>query len=112
MSVTSPARNPSRAVVIRLMERDLGSSRYETIDRISEQMIDVARNNPARRLIVDLSSVAYFGAAFLGVLVRLANHVRQLGKQLVVCGDRLGLLSLSQLDLLFPVKEDVSQALG
>ena len=84
-------------------ELDLGSARIATILLTQEQLVDLAGIIQTRALIVDLSKLESFGAALIGCLVAVGKRLKREGRELVICGDRLGLCKIVCLNQLYPV---------
>lgn len=81
------------------------------IKRLRQSLAELVDETQRTHLVIDLSSTRQFGAALLGTVVALSKLLRQRGKQLVVCGDHLGLFRLTNLHSLFPVSDDLQDAL-
>ncbi len=100
------------ATVVTLPETEYGSLDQENIDRISGDLVEVADETPTRHLILDLTLVAYYGAAFLGAVVRANHELSVKDKQLIVCGECWGLMPLTHLDHLVPTFSTLQDALN
>src|SRR5262245_21507030 len=72
--------------LVRLGQAEYGSSDIAKLARVRQLLADVAVRRPARRLVLDLSNVQYFGAGFLGVLVDTWHLLNRAGNGLTLCG--------------------------
>lgn len=93
-----------QALVLRLDEPQLGSlmlaSGCELADffhSLPSYLPGEPSYLPGEYVIVDLSRVRYYGAAFLALLVDLQRDLKAVGRELVVTGDQLGLIRFSRL---------------
>lgn len=82
-----------------------------TIDRVRQALVQLVDEMQRTHLVLDLSTIRKFGAAFFGIVVAVAKRLRERGKQLVVCGDHLGMFHLANMHSLFPVSDDLRDAL-
>ena len=92
------------AAVVTLPETEYGSLDQQIIKRLSDDLVEVGDETATRYLVLDLTPVSYYGAAFLGAVVRASHELSVKDKQLVVCGpcDGCGeLIQLAQLDQFF-----------
>jgi len=86
-----------RALLLHLDESQLGSLHTSSISRLAGFLHSLPTYLPGDYVIVDLSSVQYYGAAFLSLLVDLQKSLEAAGRELMVTGDRLGLIRFSRL---------------
>ncbi|QDU35877.1 hypothetical protein Mal4_01590 [Maioricimonas rarisocia] len=88
-----------RALVLHLNDSQLGSLQTASIKQLENFLHSLPSYLPGEHVIVDLSSVRYYGAAFLTLLVDLQKNLRTAGRHLMVTGDRLGLIRFSRLPI-------------
>lgn len=81
---------------------DYGSLRQDAIDELEQDLNLWALSTRARHLIIDLSGVAALGAALLNLLVRISTAMRHRSRQLILCGDAEGVLSVAGLPRVIP----------
>ena len=81
------ADHPNQSTcLVRLAQAEYGSLDAAKLARLRELLAYVAARRDARRLVLDLSNVQYFGAGFVGVLVDTWQLLNQAGRRLVLCG--------------------------
>lgn len=90
------------ALVAELPDTRLGSLNEAEFGCTVEKLKSAANALESNFLIVDLTRVPQFGAAFLGQLVRVAARLRERGRQLIVSGDRWDMIGLTRLNRLIP----------
>jgi anti-anti-sigma factor len=71
---------------VRLAQVEYGSLDASKLARLRELLAYLAARRDARRLVLDLSNVQYFGAGFVGVLVDTWHLLSQAGRRLALCG--------------------------
>ncbi|MBI3462486.1 MAG: STAS domain-containing protein [Planctomycetes bacterium] len=94
------------ATVVQMPQRALSSSDEVVLEHARRFLLELADKAQPPYLIVDLSRMESFGAAFLNVLVRVWQRLREREGQLAVCGLRprcAELVCLFRLDRLFPL---------
>ena len=99
------------ATMIVLPAGAYGSTRFAGYEGRGEEWLQLADGARTRRIILDLTQVRCFGAAFLGMLVRLARRLRGRNRKLLVCGDSQNLVRLARLDRVIPVYPTWQEAL-
>jgi anti-anti-sigma factor len=72
--------------LVRLAQVEYGSLDTAKLARLRELLAYLAARRDARRLVLDLSKVEYFGAGFVGVLVDTWQLLNQAGRRLALCG--------------------------
>jgi anti-anti-sigma factor len=81
------ADHPNQSTcLVRLAHAEYGSRDVAKLARLRELLAYVAARRDARRLVLDLSNVQYFGAGFVGVLVDTWHLLSQAGRRLALCG--------------------------
>ena len=65
--------------------RDFKSIREAELRDAYNEIYRQFMNNAVRNLIIDFTHVEYFGSTFVGVMIRLANKVRDVGGATVLC---------------------------
>jgi len=76
----------SNAVVVRLPEAAYGSLDGPKLGRARRLLLGLAKQPSPPSLIVDLSSVHYLGAGFIGIVVSAWDELKKQDRRLVVCG--------------------------
>jgi anti-anti-sigma factor len=72
--------------LVRLAQAEYSSLDAAKLARLRELLAYVAARRNARRLVLDLSNVQYFGASFVGVLVDTWHLLSQTGRRLALRG--------------------------
>jgi anti-anti-sigma factor len=72
--------------LVRLAQAEYGSLDTAKLARLRELLAYMAAQLDARRLVLDLSNVQYFGAGFVGVLVDTWQLLNKAGRRLALCG--------------------------
>ena len=99
--------------LVRLAQAEYGSVDIAKLARMHELLAYLAARRDARRLVLDLSNVQYFGAGFVGVLVDTRRLLYQAGRQLTLCGLKpfcARLIRVMHLDKLFDVENPTDSA--
>jgi anti-anti-sigma factor len=84
------------------------------IEQASELMLEPIRREPLPLVVVDLTQVAYFGSAFLSLLLRCWKMASDKGGVMVLAGvsDRAReLLRLTSLDIVWPMYGNLREAI-
>jgi anti-anti-sigma factor len=92
--------------VLRLAQVEYGSLDAGKLARLRSLLLYVATHGVARRLVLDLSNVQYFGAGFVSTLVDTWDLLRKGDRRLVLCGLTpycAGLIRSLHLDKLFDI---------
>ena len=90
------------AIVVVPSDTEYGSTDSASLELFRREVLRAADETRAAWLILDLSQVSHFGAAFLGLLASVDQRLRHCGRRLVVCGDSQNLVSVVGLDALLP----------
>jgi anti-anti-sigma factor len=86
-NMTSPRRfAQTQATVLRLAETEYGSHDHAKLAQVHRQLLELAEKPGPPLLVVDLSSVRYFGARFIATLVSTAKQLRKRDRQLALYG--------------------------
>jgi len=91
------------------------SLQWELIEEASELLVAPFCNMEGPQVIVDLSDVDYFGSVFLSLLLRVERCVRRSAGVMAVCGASpraRELLRITNLDTIWPIYDDRSEALS
>jgi anti-anti-sigma factor len=100
--------------LVRLAQAEYGSLDAAKLARLRELLAYLAARSDARRLVLDLSNVQYFGAGFVGVLVDMWHLLSQAGRRVALCGLTpycARLIRVMQLEKLFDVEHPPESAL-
>lgn len=93
----------SSALILKVTDRALPSLDAEQLHDLRSACAQAAAAHPdLPRVVLDLSQVCYYGAAFLGMLVSLSQELSEQGQELMVCGDRPRLLQVACLNRMIP----------
>ena len=90
---------------------------WDLVEQAADLVMEPLSGQEAPMVIVDLSSVGYFGSVFLALLLRCHKFVKKKGGELVLCGASdmaLELLRITALDplwALYDTREEAMQAL-
>ncbi len=93
------------------------SLNWDLVEQAADLVMETLANQEAPMVIVDLSSVGYFGSVFLALLLRCHKFVKKKGGELVLCGANemaLELLRITALDTIWAIydtREEAMQAL-
>jgi anti-anti-sigma factor len=71
---------------VRLAQTEYGSLDTPKLARLRELLAYLAARCDARRVVLDLSNIQYFGPGFVGVLVETWHLLNQSGRGLAICG--------------------------
>ena len=91
------------------------SLQWELIEEASELLVAPINDLHGPMLIVDLSEVDYFGSVFLSLLLRVERCIRRSAGSMAVCGASpraRELLRITNLDTIWPIYDDRSEALA
>ena len=100
-------RYPS-AVVVRVMSEPLDQ---KSIDTLQTDVSAAGMESPGIPVVLDMARIGYMPSLTLGGLVHLATQFRSRGQRLVLanlCPAVRKVLTLTQLDRLFEIKDDLS----
>jgi anti-anti-sigma factor len=100
--------------LVRLAQAEYGSLDTAKLARLRELLAYLAARRDARRLVLDLSNVQYFGAGFVGVLVDTWHLLNQAGRRLALSGLTpycARLIRVMHLEKLFDVEHPPESAL-
>ncbi|MGH7199710.1 MAG: STAS domain-containing protein [Planctomycetaceae bacterium] len=78
--------------IVMLPDGEYGSTEQAKLEQLRDQLGEFAVRMRTHRLVLDLSEVCYYGAGFLGVVAETNQLLKRMGKQLIICGDRLKLI--------------------
>jgi len=93
------------------------SLNWDLVEQAADLVMEPLATQEAPMVIVDLSSVGYFGSVFLALLLRCHKFVKKKGGELVLCGASqmaLELLRITALDTIWAIydtREEAMQAL-
>jgi anti-sigma B factor antagonist len=97
--------------IVRLTHPELDSVASE---QLSQELGDLAEKVVAGPVVLDLSSVSFLQSTALGALITFRNRLKGLGGQVVLAGLAPRIrraITVTRLDVLFGVYDDVDQAL-
>ena len=91
---------------------------YENLDErllegIRKALLDIAQAVTPPLLVLDLSHTKFFGSAFIEILFRVANRVKNRGGKFALCGLTeycSEVIHITHLDSLWPVLSDCPSA--
>lgn len=109
LRVTTARFGADSFVVAVAGELDIGTS-----DRF-EQELDTLLDDGARRLVVDLLGISFFGSVGLGLLTRAARRTRELGGECVVVSDDpriLRVFEITGLDRTLRIERSLMEAVA
>jgi anti-anti-sigma factor len=108
----------SQATLLELPGPEYSSSDEESLAQVKSLIQDLAEKTDQQYLVVDLSNVHYFGARFVGILVKAWDQLKKRQRHLIICGltpfgARLfQVLYLDKLFSIYPTREVVSEKIG
>jgi anti-anti-sigma factor len=76
----------TRAAVLRLSETEYGSHEHAKLARVRRLLLNWAEQSDPQYLVVDLSTIHYFGARFVAILVSTWKLLRKRNRRLALCG--------------------------
>ncbi len=88
------------------------SLNWDLVEQAADLVMEPLSNQEAPMVIVDLSSVGYFGSVFLALLLRCHKFVKKKGGELVLCGANdmaLELLRITALDTIWAIYDTVKR---
>lgn len=91
------------------------SLQWELIEEASEILVAPVSGLEGPLLVVDLAEVDYFGSVFLSLLLRVERCIRRSAGSMAVCGASpraRELLRITNLDTIWPIYDDRSEALA
>jgi anti-sigma B factor antagonist len=91
------------------------SLQWELIEEASELLVAPVSDLEGPLLVVDLAEVDYFGSVFLSLLLRVERCIRRSAGSMAVCGASpraRELLRITNLDTIWPIYDDRSEALA
>ena len=84
-------------IALILAREDYGSLHTERLKALKREFMQLIARTNTDYLVVDMDAVSHLGAAFLKVLLDCDRVLSQLGRRLVLCGDRHGVLDSARL---------------
>ena len=114
--MTTTLQSPRLALVE--LGRSYPSSDRRAVQQIGRQMLRLLDDPSMGALVVDLTKTEFFGAALLGVLLRVTREAQETGREVVLCGvgeHAANLLRLTRLDKvwqLYPTRRSALRELG
>lgn len=99
-------------IVVTLRNVEYGSLHEAELATLHNDLADVNdRLESARNVIVDLSELTMFGSAFLRLIHEQLAPLKMLGTNVILCGDKTGLLALTAMHLWFSLTPTLEAAL-
>jgi anti-sigma B factor antagonist len=92
-----------------------GEVDLQTSPLLRGALLDLIVKNRPRRLIVNLSSVAYMDSSGIAVLVEMLQHMRKLGGKVFLAAVQprvRSVLEIARLDTIFVITADEAEALA
>jgi anti-anti-sigma factor len=90
------------------------SFRDSDIDKEIKVLLEILDQPQAKNLVVDLEASRYFGTTIIGAFNVLGTKARDRGGKIALCnasGDMRGILSVMNLDTLWPHYDSLKEAL-
>ena len=85
------------------------------LDGIRTSLLDIAQGLTAPVMALDLSHTKFFGSAFIEILFRVANRIKNRGGKFALCGLTeycAEVIHITHLDSLWPVLPDSASAVA
>lgn len=101
--------------VVILPAESIEHLRWDLIESAAEAVLQPLRGMETPIVVVDLSSVRYFGSVFLSLLLRCHKYVKERGGELVLCVPSpmaRELLAVTALDTLWAIYDTREEALA
>jgi anti-anti-sigma regulatory factor len=108
---TTQRAHDGRTLVVTLHAGSYGSLCGETLVRLAAELEAMTHESLAHTVVVDLARMEVGGTAFLTVLLNLRRRLERNEQQLIVCGDRTGLLRVVGWDELMNLQANLESAL-
>ena len=98
----------------------LVGAEYENLDErlldgIRAALLDIAQSTNPPLMVLDLSHTKFFGSAFIEILFRVANRMKNRGGKFALCGLTqycAEVIHITHLDSLWPVLPESSAAVA
>jgi anti-anti-sigma factor len=106
------------ATFVELPDAESGSLDRESLASIRPVLLALADEPGPRYLVLDLASVHYFGASFIGLLVDTWHLLKKHSRQLLLCeltpycASLVRTLHLAKLFGIYPTRRDVLEKIG
>jgi len=81
-------------VIVTIPGQNFGSTNVELLQVLHVSLDEAATGTDSETVILDLSDIEISGSGFLTCLDLFQRQLASAGRQLVVCGDRTGLIEL------------------
>jgi anti-anti-sigma factor len=108
----------SQASVLELPGPEYNSHDEESLGRVGSLIQDLAEKTDRKYLVIDLSKVHFFGASFIGTLVKAWDQLKKRQRHLAICGltpfcaKLIQVLYLDRLFDIYPTQETVFEKIG
>jgi hypothetical protein len=100
------------AIVVSIPAGNYGSTQVDRLRTFQTALADVMGSTANTKVILDMSAVEACGSGFLTCLDFVRSKLIANGRQLVVCGDRMGLLQTVQWSERMQCQRDLASALN
>jgi anti-anti-sigma regulatory factor len=102
----------SETVVVTLQGDNYGTLELDNLEQLRDDL-DTAQIliNPKDRIVVDLSGVSMIGSTFIRELYRWIGTLLCRPSNIVICGDRTGVLKVCGADRWLTLRDDLAEVL-
>lgn len=101
--------------VVSLVGPEYESLDERLLDRVRNSLLDIAQTTNPPLMVLDLSHTKFFGSAFIEILFRVANRIKNRGGKFALSGLTeycAEVIHVTHLDSLWPVLPDCAAAVA